>query len=195
MSRLISEPLANNTTKEFIGPLGIVNAPGNALAIAEVKLGKVAMKMMFFAMLIHTLHTTFEDGEKALHGIGMNGRISKRNILPGAMADGLMLRKMFFQIFVLTGIIGHNPGFMGDVLFQKVGTMVEALRLSITTLRASPDPRSTRDKNFALMGISTAFRLISLTPEKGFAHFHGAAIGAERSQGALSHSFTEYGVP
>jgi hypothetical protein len=34
MSRLISDPFTYNATKEFIGPLGIVNAPGNALAIA-----------------------------------------------------------------------------------------------------------------------------------------------------------------
>src|SRR5208337_5103073 len=115
MSRLISEPLTNHATKEFIGPLGIVNASGNALAIAEVKLGKITVKMMFLAMLIHTLHTTFEDGKEALHGVGVNGWIGRGNILPVAVLDGAMLRKMVTQIFILTSIIGHNPGFMGDI--------------------------------------------------------------------------------
>jgi hypothetical protein len=88
MSRLISEPFTHNTGKEFIGPLRIINSLGNALAIAEVKLSKVAVKMMFLAMLIHTLHTTFEDGEKAFHGVSANGRTGKSNILPGAFSKG-----------------------------------------------------------------------------------------------------------
>ena len=47
MSRLISEPLAYHATKEFVGPLSIINAPGDALAIAEIKLSQIAVKMSF----------------------------------------------------------------------------------------------------------------------------------------------------
>jgi 2-methylcitrate dehydratase PrpD len=94
MSRLISESLTNNTTKEFVGPLGIVNAPGDAFAIAKVKLGKVAVKVAFLAMLVHTLHTTFEDGKKALHGVCVNGWVDSGDIFSSAMANGTMLRKM-----------------------------------------------------------------------------------------------------
>jgi hypothetical protein len=190
MSRLISEPLTNNATKEFFGPLGIVYAPGDALAIAEVKLGKVAVKMAFLAMLIHTLHTTFEDGEKALHGVSVNGRIGKRDILPGAMADGPMLRKMFIQIFILTGIIGHNPGFMGDILFQdrNNGSGIETVNYNAPGFPGFPVYQG---KNLALMGISPALGHISLIPEKGFVNFHGSTIGAKRSQVAFSHGFTD----
>jgi hypothetical protein len=36
------------------------------------------VKVLFFAMLVHTLlYNTFEDGKKALYGVGMNGRIGK----------------------------------------------------------------------------------------------------------------------
>ena len=69
MSPLISEPLTYHAAKEFIGSLGIINAPGDALAIAEIKLRKIAVKVLFLAMLVYALHTTFEDGEKALYGI------------------------------------------------------------------------------------------------------------------------------
>jgi len=47
--------------------------------------------MMFLAMLVYTLHTTFEDGEKALRGISVNRRIGKGNILALAMLNAAMI--------------------------------------------------------------------------------------------------------
>jgi hypothetical protein len=95
MSRLIGEPLAYHATKEFFGPLSIVNAVSNALAITEIKLGNIAMKVTFFAMLIYTFHATFKDREKALNGVGMYRPISERNLLTSTMSNAAMFGKMF----------------------------------------------------------------------------------------------------
>ena len=165
MSRLISEPLAFHPLQQFVRPLSIINAPGDALAIAKVKLGKIAVKMTFLAVLIYSLHTTFEYRKKALHGVSMNGRIGKRNILPGAMADGLMLRKMLIQIFVLTRIIGHNPGFVGNILFQDRdnGGGTKAVNYNAPGFARFPVHQG---KNLALVGISAALGVSASFPRK-----------------------------
>ena len=80
MSPLISEPFPYHSTKEFFGPLSVINASGDALAIAEIKLCQIAVKVIFLAMLIDALHATFEDREKSFHGVSVDGRIGKGNI-------------------------------------------------------------------------------------------------------------------
>ena len=189
MSRLIGEPLTYNTSKELVGPFSIVNAPGDALAIAEIKFGQIAVKVAFLAMLIYALHTTFEDGEKAFYGIGMNGGIGKRDILASAMTNAAMLREMLIQKSVLTGIIGHNPGFMGDILFQDRdnGCSLEAVNHHASGFTGFP---VNKRKDLAFVGIAPALGHISLITDKGFINLNSTTIGAKRSQFAFTHGLT-----
>ena len=52
---LIGEALADDAAKQTIGSLGIVHPTRNTVVIAELELGKVAVKVLFAAELIDTL--------------------------------------------------------------------------------------------------------------------------------------------
>jgi hypothetical protein len=47
MSLLISELPADDTLEQFVGAVGVVEAVRNAVGIAEIELGKVAVKVLF----------------------------------------------------------------------------------------------------------------------------------------------------
>jgi hypothetical protein len=49
----------------------IVNPERNPLVVAEIKLGKVALQMGGTAVLVHPVHATFEDAEKAFDRVGV----------------------------------------------------------------------------------------------------------------------------
>jgi hypothetical protein len=51
----IGEALASDALQGFYSPVLIVNAKRNAVRIAEVELGKVAVQVLFLAVLIDTL--------------------------------------------------------------------------------------------------------------------------------------------
>ena len=109
MSRLISEPFTHNTGKEFIGPLRIINSLGNALAIAEVKLSKVAVKVLFAAMLIDALHAALENRIIAFDGIGVD---DATHIFVSRMVDGLMHPIFVAKLIVGGQFIAHYKGFL-----------------------------------------------------------------------------------
>jgi len=51
-SRFISQPLAFDALQGTVGPLAIVNAEPDAVAIAEIKFGEIAVKVLLAAVLI-----------------------------------------------------------------------------------------------------------------------------------------------
>jgi hypothetical protein len=58
--------LPTNALEGARGPLVVVNAESNALAITKIELGKIAMEMLLAAMLVHALHAALEDRVVAL---------------------------------------------------------------------------------------------------------------------------------
>ena len=53
---LIGEPLTDDALEGIFRPLGILNAEGGAVVLAEIELGKVAMKVLLAAVLTDALH-------------------------------------------------------------------------------------------------------------------------------------------
>ena len=94
------------------------------------------------------------------------------------MLNETMLRKMFMQIFVLTGIIGHYPGFFGDILFQDRdnGFGIDFINHDAPGFAGFP---VNKGKNLALMGIAAALGHIVFLPYEGFVNLNSTAIGAE----------------
>ena len=71
MNRSKGQARADDTTKGAIGPGLIVNTELDAIGIAEIELGKVAMQMIFAAMLVNPAHPALEDGEEAFGAVHM----------------------------------------------------------------------------------------------------------------------------
>ncbi len=69
----IGKPLAFDARHSAVSALSIVHAKCNAVAVPEVELGKVAVKVLLPAMLIDALHSALEDREVAFDGVRMDG--------------------------------------------------------------------------------------------------------------------------
>ena len=112
-SRSIGQPLPDDAAKGFVGPLRVVDAIGDALVVPEVELGKVAVQMLFAAMLIDALHPALEDAEKAFDGVGVE---RPAPVFAGLMLHHLMIRELAPDLGVVAGFVGHQTGFAVHVL-------------------------------------------------------------------------------
>lgn len=61
----ISQALAPRTFKGNRRPFSVINAKGNAMAVAEIELVQVPLQVLLAAVLVHTHHTAREDAEEA----------------------------------------------------------------------------------------------------------------------------------
>jgi hypothetical protein len=68
----IGEALSARTLDCPAGALGIVNPELDAIRIAEVELGEVAVKVPLGAVLIDAGHSALEDREIAFNGVGVS---------------------------------------------------------------------------------------------------------------------------
>ena len=69
---MIGQPLADHAREQPVGTIGIIAAGGDAVGVAEIELGEVAVKVLFGAPLIDAAHPAFEDAEEAFDGVSVN---------------------------------------------------------------------------------------------------------------------------
>ncbi len=82
------------------------------MIVTEVELGKIAVQVLFTAMLIDTFHPAFEDAEVTLQRVHMG---FATRILAGEVIDHLMVGGAEPALHVLLSGIGHQPRFVRDV--------------------------------------------------------------------------------
>jgi hypothetical protein len=68
----------------------IVKAILDAVAIPEIELCEVSLKVMFHTMLINTFHAPLEDREEAFNSVGVDSRVVKIHIFPEGMTHNVM---------------------------------------------------------------------------------------------------------
>ena len=61
----VHQPLAFNATDRGEGAVDVAIAERDAVIVAVIELGKVAVQMLLFAVLVHATHSAFEDREIA----------------------------------------------------------------------------------------------------------------------------------
>ena len=72
MRRRIGEAFAYDTLHGASGTLNIIYAKPNAIGIAEIELGSVAVQMLFAAMLIDAFHAALENRIIVFDGVGVD---------------------------------------------------------------------------------------------------------------------------
>jgi len=72
VSRLIGQALADNGLDHCIGAHGVVDAERDPVIVAEIELGKIAVDVLFGAMLVGALHAPLEHAEIVLDGVGVD---------------------------------------------------------------------------------------------------------------------------
>src|SRR5271165_4465259 len=71
---LIGETLVSGASNCTARALSVINAKANAVRISEIELGKIAVKVLFPAMLIDADHTALEDAVEAFDGVDVDFR-------------------------------------------------------------------------------------------------------------------------
>ena len=66
----VREALANDALQQFTCSLLVIYLKGDAVVVAEVEFGQIAVQVFTAAMLINAVHAALEDTEKAFNGIG-----------------------------------------------------------------------------------------------------------------------------
>lgn len=89
-----------------------------AIVVAEVEFCKIAVQMVLAAVLIDALHSTLEDREEAFDGVGVDGGINLRDVFALSMASEGMPGEVLSDVFVLPGLVGHDPRLAGDILLK-----------------------------------------------------------------------------
>src|SRR6185437_15965590 len=87
----VREPLADHALQRPRGQRGVIYAKRDAVAVAEVELSGVAVKMLLRAVLVDTLHAALEDAVEALDGLGMHGAVLLGDVLAPAVRDAAMI--------------------------------------------------------------------------------------------------------
>src|SRR5580704_16187737 len=95
MSRSIGEPLALGALDRIDGALHVVDSEADAIGIAEVEFGEVAMQMTAGAMLVNAGHAALEDAEIAFDSVGSDHLTSfVASVFLGIVVDGVMGREI-----------------------------------------------------------------------------------------------------
>jgi hypothetical protein len=69
-SRSVSQPLADDATDRALSALYIVHAKSDSIAVFEIELGEVTVKMFLADVLIDAIDSAFQDREVIFGGIG-----------------------------------------------------------------------------------------------------------------------------
>src|SRR3546814_4561945 len=72
--------LSDNAFDRGVKPIPIVEARCCPIRVAKIELGKVAMKVMLLAVLIHAAHPALEDGEAAFNRVRVDGRVRRIDV-------------------------------------------------------------------------------------------------------------------
>src|SRR5579863_3415040 len=182
-SRFISKPLSFDATKRSVGARNVVEAKLLALVIAEIELSKVAMQMLFAAMLIDAEHAAFEDAEIPFNGVGAYDGISAHvvvGIFLAAMVNGFVALKFLTKLGVLNRLVSHD-----DVLFRRVLAddrknilFLGALHMEGASARAAMD----KGQDNVLMRIAAPPFDAFLATYESFVNLDNAAFAAHRRQ-------------
>ena len=111
-SRSIGETLSNDTFDRAHGALYVIYAQPDAIAITKIEFGKVAMQMLFAAMLVDTLHAALENRIAAFNGVGVD---DPTHVFSDAVIDGLVHPIFFSERAVTLPIIVDDESFLGNV--------------------------------------------------------------------------------
>src|SRR5215469_5521499 len=115
MSRSIGEPLADCSAKRAIGALHVVDAKPYPVAVAEIELSKITVKMFLANVLIDSINPALQDREIVLGGIG--GSVAAHVFLL-RMVHGAVTGELLASFPVHAAFIGSQVRGFVDFGFQ-----------------------------------------------------------------------------
>src|SRR6266508_2411643 len=105
--RSIGEALADDAPDGALGALYVIYAKSDAVAIAEIELGEIAVQVFLAAMLVHAFHAALEDRVEPFDGVGVG---EATHVFINGMIDGFMPRELASEHLEPSRLIGHHGG-------------------------------------------------------------------------------------
>jgi len=101
----VGKALADDAPDRALSAFDIVDAQGDPVAVAEIKLGEIAVQVFLAAMLVDAAHPALEDREKAFNGVGM---CRAAHVLVDRVVDGFVTGETPPDAAIGTVLIGHQ---------------------------------------------------------------------------------------
>ena len=113
---MIGEPLTPHTKQKSFSTLTVVHAQSGAVVVTEIELSKIAVQVIVPTVLIDTLHAAFKHREEAFNGVGVDAWVNLGNVFTlSVTGEALTAIKHVMDAAVLSGFVGHNASFTGDI--------------------------------------------------------------------------------
>lgn len=191
-SRFISEPLPLDAQQGELGARVVINPELDAVAVAEIVFRKISVKMLLAAMLVNSDHAALEDGEIALgaiHAEQGSGNAVPIRIFFAAMIHLAVACKLFSNLGILIGFVGHKVRFARDVCAKNWGQigLLDALDVERSRFAAPFD----QSKNRVLMCVSATDNLAFLAADESLVGLNRSSSAAHRRQIARPHCFAD----
>jgi hypothetical protein len=109
----ISQPLTDNPLQRAITTGHVINAERNAVAVTEIKLGKIAMQVLFGAVLVNALNSALENRVIAFNRVRVD---VITNILFSLVVHRVVAKEPAAERFLPASLIRHHNAFAFDVV-------------------------------------------------------------------------------
>ena len=177
ISRLISQPLADDAFERAISALSVVDAEFDTVRISEIELREIAVKMLFAAVLIDALHAALEDRIVAFDRVGVITRRRQRTYSSrrGSPCHGWRNRRRSSRYCgALSVIIAASRA----MLARTIGAMsaMEAIDVEGAGRAAALDKSQ---DDFLCAQPVALLRNAANSADESFVHFDGFALAAK----------------
>ena len=196
-SCLVGQPLALGGPDRAIGAFAILNTEGGSVAVPEVKLGEVAVKMLLADVEVTTVNAAFQEREKAFDGIGMRHDAVNELARPFflAVVHGVMTRKVSPDATIGMQLVSHQPAFRIDATKDHIaesggGNVLGLLGSSPTATldeRNDGDAISAGAAAPAMLWVEEPSRAALLVDGVGFVRLDDLAFAAEWATTTFVH--------
>ena len=187
MSLPVGEPLADDALNGPRSALNVIYAKPDAIGIAEIELGSIAVQMFFAAMLVHALHAALEHRIVILDGVGV--RVTARPFF-GVVIHGLMFSDVELAASKVGRAVGHEPRFARHVLADDPLRSLFASVFDLERTGFTVALHQGHDDHLvtvAGLGFASAF----LSADEGFVGLDDPTSAAHRLNADNAHGFAD----
>ena len=118
---LIGEPLADEARKDTVGPLPVIATERHAVAVAEIKLCEIAVKVLFRAPLINALHAALEDAEIAFNRVRVDAAtpVFAERVIDRSVAQEIVVKAL---LVIVPRFVRKNVSLAVDIGVNETAT-------------------------------------------------------------------------
>jgi hypothetical protein len=189
----VNQPLSHNACQREFGARNVIEAGLDSMRIAEIELGKVAVKVFFAAMLVDAFHTALENRVIAFDGVRIylpTRRAVRVSIFLAGVIHYAVRGKLFADALVSASLVGHQMAFAVNV---RVVDRDNLLFGYIVNVEGTRRPAALNEgKDGVLMANPPALGFNARLPtDVGLVNLYRPALAAHGSKATCTHGFAD----